>query len=51
MNDWRPATVDEVSEIVARELKACDAEQVTAFKKYRVEPLLETGRGVQSNTE
>src|ERR1700721_2436316 len=38
MNDWRPATVDEVSEIVATDLKACDAEQLAAFQKYGVEP-------------
>jgi hypothetical protein len=38
MDDWRPATVDQVRDIVARDLKACDAEQLAAFKKYSVEP-------------
>jgi hypothetical protein len=38
MNDWRPATEDAVSEIVATDLTACDAEQLAAFKKYGVEP-------------
>lgn len=38
MDDWQPATVEAVSEIVARDLRACDAEQVAAFTKYRVEP-------------
>lgn len=38
MDDWRPATVDEVNDIVARDLDACDAQQLAAFKKYRVEP-------------
>ena len=38
MNDWKPATIEEVNEIVARDLKACDAEQLATFKKYRVEP-------------
>jgi hypothetical protein len=38
MDDWRPATVDEVNEIVASDLKACDAEQLAAFTKHRVEP-------------
>ena len=38
MDDWQPATIEEVSEIVARDLKDCDAEQLAAFAKYRVEP-------------
>jgi hypothetical protein len=38
MDDWRPATIEEVSEIVARDLKDCDVEQLAAFDKYRVEP-------------
>jgi hypothetical protein len=37
MDKWRPATTDDVNEIVARNLKACDAEQLEAFQKYRVE--------------
>lgn len=38
MNDWQPATIQEVSEIVAGDLKDCDAEQLAAFDKYRIEP-------------
>lgn len=38
MDDWQPATIEEVSEIVARDLKDCDAEQLAAFDKHRVEP-------------
>ena len=38
MDDWQPATIEEVNEIVARDLKDCDAEQLAAFAKYRVEP-------------
>ena len=38
MDDWQPATIEEVNEIVARDLTACDAEQLAAFNKCRVEP-------------
>jgi hypothetical protein len=38
MDDWQPATIEEVNEIVARDLKDCDAEQLAAFNKYRIEP-------------
>src|SRR5215469_340972 len=38
MDDWHPATIPEVNEIVANDLKACDAEQLAAFDKYRIEP-------------
>src|SRR5215475_12865330 len=38
MDDWQPATIEEVNEIVARDLKDCAAEQVAAFDEYRVEP-------------
>jgi hypothetical protein len=37
MDDWQPATIEEVNEIVARDLKDCDAEQLAAFAKYRVQ--------------
>ena len=35
---WQPATIAKVKEIVARDLKACDREQLAAFDKYRVAP-------------
>jgi hypothetical protein len=38
MDDWKPATIEEVNEIVARDLKDCDEQQLAAFDKYRVEP-------------
>lgn len=38
MDKWQPATVDEVRQIVNRDLKACDAEQVATFERYAVEP-------------
>jgi len=38
MDDWHPATIPEVNEIVAKDLKACDSEQLAVFDKYRVEP-------------
>jgi hypothetical protein len=38
MDDWQPATIEEVQQIVVRDLKDCDAEQLAAFEKYRVEP-------------
>ena len=38
MDDWQPATIEAVNEIVAGDLKDCDAEQLAAFAKYRVEP-------------
>ena len=34
MDDWRPATVDEVNDIVASDLKACDSEQLATFEKF-----------------
>jgi hypothetical protein len=37
MDDWQPATIEEVNEIVAKDLKACDAEQLAVFNKYRIE--------------
>jgi hypothetical protein len=38
MDAWQPATIEQVNEIVTRDLTACDAEQLAAFNKYRVEP-------------
>jgi len=38
MDDWQPATIVKVNEIVARDIKACDAEQLAAFSNYRIEP-------------
>jgi hypothetical protein len=38
MDDWQPATIEEVNEIVARDLKEFDAEQLVAFERYRLEP-------------
>ena len=38
MDDWQPATIEDVNQIVARDLKDCDSEQLAAFDKYRVTP-------------
>lgn len=38
MDDWQPATIEKVNEIVAKDLTACDSEQLAAFNKYCVEP-------------
>jgi hypothetical protein len=38
MEEWRPATVEEVKEIVDEDLRQCDAEQTAAFNRYAVEP-------------
>lgn len=35
---WRPATIEDVEKIVAKDLSACDDEQVKAFQAYAVEP-------------
>jgi hypothetical protein len=48
MDEWQPATVDEVNQIVARDLKTCDAAQLAAFKTYQVEafsaPIMRYGK-------
>jgi len=38
MGDWQPATIEAVNEIVAGDLKDCDAQQLAAFAKYNIEP-------------
>jgi hypothetical protein len=40
MEEWRPATIEEVQRIVEQDLKTCDAEQVRAFKQYAIEPYI-----------
>ena len=35
---WKPATIDEVREIVERDLTTCDGEQLSAFRQYAIEP-------------
>jgi len=40
MDEWKPATIEEVNQIVARDLERCDAEQLAVFEKYRVTPFL-----------
>jgi len=36
--EWHPTTVDALQKIIEGDLKECDDEQVSAFKKYAVEP-------------
>jgi hypothetical protein len=38
MEEWQPATVQEVKQIVEVDLRECDAEQIATFKRYAVEP-------------
>lgn len=38
MDEWQPATVEEVKTIVEEDLLECDAEQIAIFKRYAVEP-------------
>jgi hypothetical protein len=38
MEEWQPATVEEVKKIVHEDLRECDAKQVAAFNRYAVEP-------------
>jgi hypothetical protein len=38
MDDRQPATIEDVNKIVAKDLRDCDAEQLAAFDKYRVDP-------------
>ncbi len=40
MDEWKPATVEEVQAIVTHDLAKCDDEQRAAFNKYAVEPYL-----------
>jgi hypothetical protein len=36
--DWKPATIEEVSQIVQRDLPQCDSEQREALRPYAVAP-------------
>jgi hypothetical protein len=36
--EWRPASVDEVKNIVENNLASCDNEQLRTFRRYAVEP-------------
>src|SRR5262245_14481682 len=38
MENWLPATVEEVKSMVEEDLRACDAEQLAAFDRHKVEP-------------
>src|SRR5690242_7269544 len=38
MEEWRPATVEEVKNIIEKDLRACDAEQIAVFNRYVIEP-------------
>ncbi len=38
MEEWQPATIEEVKRIVEKDLRECDAEQIATFKRYAVEP-------------
>ena len=36
--EWKPATIEEVKDIVQRDLAECDVEQQETFRRYAVEP-------------
>jgi hypothetical protein len=36
--EWKPASAEDVREIVRRDLALCDAEQTAAFHRFAVEP-------------
>jgi hypothetical protein len=36
--EWQPTTIQDVKRIAEQDLAACDAEQVAAFERYRIEP-------------
>src|SRR5580692_8728140 len=38
--EWKPATIDEVTQIVQSDLDECNRQQTAAFETYRVEPHL-----------
>ena len=38
--NWKPATIEEVQQIVERDLINCSPEQVGLFERYRIQPHL-----------
>jgi hypothetical protein len=36
--EWTPATIEELKDIVQRDLAECDVEQQETFRRYAVEP-------------
>jgi hypothetical protein len=38
--EWRPATIEDVSKIVERDLKLCGGQQAATFTRYQVDPHL-----------
>jgi hypothetical protein len=38
MTKWRPATIQQVKDILDRDLKSCDSEQADIFGKYKIKP-------------
>jgi len=38
MDEWQPATIEYVKELVARDLSDCDEEQSSLFKRCAVDP-------------
>jgi hypothetical protein len=37
---WKPATIEEASNILKADLERCDAEQIATFRQHSVEPYL-----------
>jgi hypothetical protein len=40
MEEWQPATIEDVQRIIEQDLKACDAQQTRAFKQYAIKPYM-----------
>lgn len=40
MEQWQPATIEYVKELVARDLSECDEEQLDTFRRGSVEPYI-----------
>lgn len=38
--EWKPATIDEVKDILKADLKKCNPQQIAIFRQYSVEPYL-----------
>lgn len=48
--DWKPATIEEVKEIVQNDLSKCDRKQTALFESHKVDPYVASiirGAGVE----
>jgi hypothetical protein len=40
MDEWKPTTIEDVKQVIARDLTVCDTEQLLVFGRCAVEPYL-----------